>query len=41
MQFPATSPYGSRRSAVLADNVVATSQPLAAEAGPEDAAPGR
>jgi len=33
MQFPATSPYGSRRSAVLADNVVATSQPLAAEAG--------
>ncbi|MGI3212753.1 gamma-glutamyltransferase family protein [Roseovarius tibetensis] len=33
MRFPATSPYGSRRSAVLADNVVATSQPLAAEAG--------
>jgi len=33
MQFPAVSPYASRRSAVLADNVVATSQPLAAEAG--------
>ena len=33
MRFPATSPYGSRRSAVMADNVVSTSQPLAAEAG--------
>ncbi|MEM1344444.1 MAG: gamma-glutamyltransferase family protein [Pseudomonadota bacterium] len=33
MDFPAASPYASRRSAVLADNVVATSQPLAAEAG--------
>ncbi len=33
MDFPATAPYASRRSAVMADNVVATSQPLAAEAG--------
>ena len=33
MRFPATSPYPSRRSAVLADNLVATSQPLAAQAG--------
>lgn len=33
MDFPASSPYASRRSAVMADNVVATSQPLAAEAG--------
>lgn len=35
MDFPAVSPYASRRSAVMADNVVATSQPLAAEAGIE------
>ncbi len=33
MDYPATSPYASRRSPVLADNMVATSQPLAAEAG--------
>ena len=33
MEFPAPGPYPSRRSAVLADNVVATSQPLAAQAG--------
>ena len=33
MQFPYESPYPSRRSPVLADNVVATSQPLAAQAG--------
>ena len=33
MRFPATGPYPSRRSAVLADNLVATSQPLAAQAG--------
>ncbi|MEL6220154.1 MAG: gamma-glutamyltransferase family protein [Pseudomonadota bacterium] len=33
MQFPAVAPYPSRRSAVMADNVVATSHPLAAEAG--------
>ncbi|MEM7528139.1 MAG: gamma-glutamyltransferase family protein [Pseudomonadota bacterium] len=31
--FDAVAAYGSRRSPVLADNVVATSQPLAAEAG--------
>ncbi|MCP1335286.1 gamma-glutamyltransferase family protein [Futiania mangrovi] len=33
MQFPATGPYPSRRSAVMADNMVATSHPLAAQAG--------
>mgnify|MGYP000106120342 CR=1 FL=1 len=33
MQFPYESLYPSRRSPVLADNVVATSQPLAAQAG--------
>ena len=33
MRFPPLSPYPSRRSPVLADNVVATSQPLAAQAG--------
>lgn len=33
MKFRATHPYPSRRSAVMADNVVATSQPLAAQAG--------
>ena len=33
MRFPAASPYPSRRSAVLADNLVATSHPLAAQAG--------
>ena len=33
MRFPFPGPYPSRRSAVLADNVVATSQPLAAQAG--------
>ncbi|MEM6357473.1 MAG: gamma-glutamyltransferase family protein [Pseudomonadota bacterium] len=33
MQFPPANPYPSRRSAVMADNVVATSHPLAAEAG--------
>ena len=33
MHFPSTSPYPSRRSVVLADNMVATSQPLAAQAG--------
>lgn len=33
MDIRATHPYPSRRSAVLADNVVATSQPLAAQAG--------
>jgi len=33
MQFPSVSPYGSRRSAVMAENVVATSHPLAAQAG--------
>ena len=33
MPFPPLSPYPSRRSPVLADNVVATSQPLAAQAG--------
>ncbi|MGF1501334.1 MAG: gamma-glutamyltransferase family protein [Paracoccaceae bacterium] len=33
MEFPAAGRYLSRRSPVLADNLVATSQPLAAEAG--------
>ena len=33
MIFPSVSPYGSRRSSVMADNIVATSQPLAAQAG--------
>ncbi|MEM9147973.1 MAG: gamma-glutamyltransferase, partial [Pseudomonadota bacterium] len=33
MFFPAASAYPSRRSAVMADNLVASSQPLAAEAG--------
>ena len=33
MQFPYESLYPSRRSPVLADNMVATSQPLAAQAG--------
>ncbi|MGF1551397.1 MAG: gamma-glutamyltransferase family protein [Paracoccaceae bacterium] len=33
MRFPSVPPYTSRRSAVMADNVVATSQPLAAQAG--------
>jgi len=35
MRFPAVSPYPSRRSAVLAENMVATSQPLATQAGLE------
>jgi len=35
MSFPAAGPYASRRSAVLADNLVTTSQPLAAQAGLE------
>lgn len=33
MQFPTSHSYPSRRSAVFADNIVATSQPLAAQAG--------
>ncbi len=33
MQLRASHPYPSRRSAVLADNMAATSQPLAAQAG--------
>jgi len=33
MKFPAQGTYPSQRSAVLADNLVATSQPLAAQAG--------
>ncbi len=33
MRFPALSPHPSRRSAVLATSMVATSQPLAAQAG--------
>lgn len=33
MQIRATQTYASRRSAVLADNIVSTSQPLAAQAG--------
>ena len=33
MQFPYDPPYPSRRSAVLAENIVSTSQPLAAQAG--------
>ncbi len=35
MTFPVVAPYPSRRSPVMADNVVATSQPLAAQAGLE------
>ena len=35
MTFPIVAPYPSRRSPVMADNVVATSQPLAAQAGLE------
>ncbi|MEL6576178.1 MAG: gamma-glutamyltransferase family protein [Pseudomonadota bacterium] len=31
--YPVPGPYPARRSAVMADNMVATSQPLAAEAG--------
>ncbi len=33
MRFPSPLPYASQRSAVLADNMVVTSQPLAAQAG--------
>ncbi|WP_299732283.1 gamma-glutamyltransferase family protein [uncultured Tateyamaria sp.] len=33
MHIPPTPLYSSRRSAVIADNIVATSQPLAAQAG--------
>lgn len=33
MQLRSSHPYPSRRSAILADNMVATSQPLAAQAG--------
>ncbi len=33
MRFPAVPPYASRRSAVMAENMVATSQPLATQAG--------
>ena len=33
MQFPHDPPYAARRSAVMGENVVATSQPLAAQAG--------
>ena len=33
MHFPAVPPYPSRRSAVMAENMVATSQPLATQAG--------
>ncbi len=33
MQFPAVPPYASRRSAVMAENMVATSHPLATQAG--------
>jgi len=33
MRFPSVSPYASRRSAVMAENMVATSQPLATQAG--------
>ncbi len=33
MQFPSVPLYPSRRSSVMAENVVATSQPLAAQAG--------
>lgn len=33
MNFPTVPIYGSRRSPVMADNIVATSQPLAAQAG--------
>ncbi|MGA1181351.1 MAG: gamma-glutamyltransferase, partial [Marivivens sp.] len=33
MQLRAAHPYASRRSTVLANNMVATSQPLAAQAG--------
>ena len=40
MQLSAHHPYPSHRSAVLADNMVATSQPLAAQAGIEMLAKG-
>lgn len=33
MKFPSSQRYGSRRSAVMADNMVATSHPLATQAG--------
>jgi len=33
MQFPAPPPYASQRSAVMADNMVVASQPLAGQAG--------
>ena len=33
MHFPAVPPYASRRSTVMAENMVATSQPLATQAG--------
>ena len=33
MQFPSPPPYPSQRSAVMADNMVVASQPLAAQAG--------
>ncbi len=33
MKFPFPTPYPSRRSAVMAENIVSTSQPLAAQAG--------
>ncbi len=33
MKFPAHTPYASARSAVMADNMVAASQPLAGQAG--------
>ena len=33
MDFPIAAPYPSRRSPVMADNLVTTSQPLAAQAG--------
>ncbi len=33
MQFPYPTAYPSQRSAVLADNLIVTSQPLAAQAG--------
>ncbi|HJN71744.1 MAG TPA: gamma-glutamyltransferase, partial [Phycisphaerales bacterium] len=35
MSFDWSLPYPSRREAVIANNVVATSQPLAAQAGLE------
>jgi len=33
MKFPSVPPYNSRRSSVMAENMVATSHPLAAQAG--------